>query len=166
MRGSAWSFVRYLLDRFDDGSAAEAARVRSLIASSSSDSRDAVSEVFGEPFDRLATQWSTMLVAADRDEVMPSAELTLPSYRIREIFESRVGRAVNPPSGGYPLRPLKIDLSRADTVDARLFPATGLYLEITSSLSGSGTRVELVRPGSGARLAESVEPRIHLLRVR
>jgi hypothetical protein len=166
MRGSAWSFVRYLLDRFDDGSAAEAARVRTLIASSSSDSRDAVSEVFGEPFDRLATQWSTMLVAADRDEVTPSAELTLPSYRIREVFESRVGRAVNPPSGGYPLRPLKMDLSRADTVAARLFPATGLYLEITSTLSGSATRVELVRPGSGERLSESIEPRIHLLRVR
>lgn len=166
MRGAAWSFVRYLLDRFEDGSAAEAARTRALIASSNADSRDAITDVFGVPFDRLAIQWSTMLVAADRDDVAVPADLSLPSYRIRDVFDSRVGLAVNPPSGGYPLRPVRQNLSRADTIVAQLFPGTGLYVELNATLDGPGTRVELVRPGSGNRLSESVEPRIQVLRIR
>jgi hypothetical protein len=166
MRGAAWSFVRYLLDRFDDGSATEAVRTRALIASSNRDSRDAISEVFGEPFDRLATQWATMLVSADRPEMTVPAELSLPSYRIREVFDSRIGLAVNPPSGGFPLRPRRENLSRADTVDMRLFSATALYVELSSTQAGSGNRLELVRPGVGDRLAESVEPRIQIVRTR
>ena len=166
MRGASWSFLRYLLDRFEDGSAAEAVRVRALIASSASDSRDAVEQVFGQPFETLATQWSMMLVSAGRDDVSPATELQLPSYRLREIFESRVGLAVNPPSGGFPLKPIERDLLRADTLDARLFTATSLYVELSSRQAGSGTRMELVRPATGATLAESIEPRLQILRIR
>jgi hypothetical protein len=166
MRGAAWSFVRYLLDRFDDSSAAEATRVRTLITSSASDSRDAVQQVFGHRFETLATEWATMLLSAGRDDVSPSAELQFPSYRLREIFQSRIGLAVNPPSGGFPLKVLAQDLSRADTVEARLFSATSLYLEFSSTQAGSGTRLELVRPGTGEMLAESFEPRLHILRIR
>jgi hypothetical protein len=166
MRGASWSFLRYLLDRFDDGSTAEAARVRALIASSASDSRDAVEQVFGEPFETLAMQWSTMLVAAGREDVTPPAELQLASYRLRDVFESRIGLAVNPPAGGFPLVPIRQNLSRADTVDARLYTGTGLYLEIASTQAGSGTRIELVEPGTGTTLAEAVEPRLQILRTR
>ena len=102
MRGAAWSFLRYLLDRYEDGSEGEAARVRALIRTSSSDSRDAITQVFGEPFERLATQWSTMLVSSDRSDVDPAEELQLSSYQVREVFESKIGDAVNPPGGGYP----------------------------------------------------------------
>ena len=165
MRGAAWSFVRYLLDRFDDGTAAEAARTRTLIASSSADSRQAISDVFGESFDRLATQWSMMLVSADRDDVTVPRDFGLPSYQIREIFDSRVGLAVNPPSGGFPLRPMRQNLSRADTLVVPLFTGTALYVELNSTQIGPGARLELVRPGAGARLAESVEPRIQILRI-
>jgi hypothetical protein len=107
-----------------------------------------------------------MLVSADREEVTVPRELELPSYQIREIFDSRVGLAVNPPSGGFPLRPLRKNLSRADTLVVRLFTATGLYIELNSTQAGPGTRLELVRPGTGARLAENVEPRIQILRIR
>jgi hypothetical protein len=121
MRGAAWSFVRYLLDRYEDGTDSEAARTRALVQSSAADSRDAVTEVFGVPFDRLATQWSTMLISSDRSEVETSMELQLPSYRMRDVFASRIGEAVNPPSGGYPLLPLKRDLGYESNLDAELF---------------------------------------------
>jgi len=166
MRGAAWSFLRYLLDRFEDGSQAEAVRTRSLIASSAADSRDAVEQVFGEPFELLATQWSTMLVAAGRDDVSPAPELRLPSYALRDVFDSRIGLAVNPPGGGFPLVPIRQNLSRADTVPARLYSGTGLYVQLSATVAGAGTRVELVRPGSGTTLAESVEPRLQILRIR
>ncbi len=166
MRGAAWSFLRYLLDRYEDGTEGEAARTRALIQTSSPDSRDAIAEVFGEPFDRLATQWSTMLVSTDRNDVDPSVELQLSSYQVREVFDSRIGEAVNPPSGGYPLLPVKRDLGYEATLDAELFSATGLYLELHALEAGAGTRIELVSPGTGATLSSSVEPRLQILRIR
>jgi len=166
MRGAAWSFVRYLLDRYEDGTDSEAARTRALVQSSAADSRDAVSEVFGVPFDRLATQWSTMLISSDRSDVETSTELQLASYKVRNVFESRIGRAVNPPSGGYPLLPMKRDLGYPTTLDAELFSATGLYLELRAFEPGDGTRLELVSPAVGAVLDASLEPRLQILRIR
>jgi hypothetical protein len=166
MRGAAWSFLRYLLDRYEDGTDGEAGRTRALVQSSAADSRDAVTEVFGAPFDRLATQWSTMLISSDRTDVETSAELQLPSYRVRDIFESRIGEAVNPPSGGYPLLPVAWDLGFGTTLDAELFSATGMYLELGAAKSGAGTRLELVSPTRGTMLDSSVEPRLQILRIR
>jgi hypothetical protein len=165
MRGAAWSFLRYLLDRYEDGSAGEAARVRELIQTSSSDSRDAITQVFGEPFDRLATQWSTMLVSSDRNDVDPSLELQLSSYQVREVFGSRIGEAVNPPTGGYPLRPHRSSLNLGDVIDAELFSATSMYVGLVAPVAGAGTRIKLVSPGTGAMLHSSVEPRLQILRI-
>jgi len=165
MRGAAWSFLRYLLDRYEDGTEEEAARTRTLVQSSASDSRDAITEVFGSPFDRLATQWSTMLISSDRSDVEPAPELQFPSYRVRDVFDSKIGDAVNPPFGGYPLLPVKHDLGSEALVDAELFSATGLYLELNSLESGAGTRLELVSPANGTMLDSSVEPRLQILRV-
>jgi hypothetical protein len=167
MRGAAWSFLRYLLDRYEDGTEGESALTRALVQSSAGDSRDAITGVFGSPFDRLATQWSTMLVSSDRSDVEPSMELQLPSYRVRDVFESRIGDAVNPPSGGYPLLPVKRDLGYDATLDAELFSATGLYVELNAAGTGAGTRLELVSPAEkGGMLDSSVEPRLQILRVR
>ena len=158
--------MRYLLDRYEDGTDSEAARTRALVQSSAADSRDAVTEVFGAPFDRLATQWSTMLISSDRSDVETSMELQLPSYKVRNVFASRIGEAVNPPSGGYPLLPVKRDLGYESILDAELFSATGMYLELGALESGDGTRLELVSPASGAVLDASVEPRLQILRIR
>jgi len=166
MRGAAWSFLRYLLDRYEDGSEGEAARVRALIRTSSSDSRDAITQVFGEPFERLATQWSTMLVSSDRSDVDPAEELQLSSYQVREVFESKIGDAVNPPGGGYPLRPRRTSLTIGQVIDAELFSATSKYIELLAPVAGAGTRIELVSPGTSARLDSSVEPRLQILRIR
>ena len=166
MRGAAWSFLRYLLDRYEDGSEGEAARVRALIRTSSSDSRDAITQVFGEPFERLATQWSTMLVSSDRSDVDPAEELQLSSYQVREVFGSKIGDAVNPPGGGYPLQPRRASLTFGEVIDAELFSATSKYVELLAPVAGAGTRIELVSPGTGARLDSSVEPRLQILRIR
>lgn len=165
MRGAAWSFLRYLLDRFEDGTEGEAARTRALVQTSAPDSRDAVSSVFGQPFDRLATQWSTMLVSSDRTDVEPSEQLQLTSYRLRDVYDSRIGNAVNPPTGGFPLRPEKRHLGFSATIDAELFSGTSLYVELETTRDGRGTRVELVAPGSRGTLDPSVEPRLQILRV-
>jgi len=165
MRGAAWSFLRYLLDRFEDGVEGESARTRALVQSAAADSRDAIGAVFGQPFDRLATHWSTMLVSSDRADVEPSEQLELTSYRLRDVFDSRIGNAVNPPTGGYPLRPEKRHLGFSTAIDAELFSATSLYVELETTRDGRGTRVELVAPGGRGMLDSSIEPRLQILRV-
>ena len=165
MRGSAWLFLRYLMDRYEDGTAAEAARTRALIASSASDSRDAVTQVFGADFNRLATDWATMLAVEDRSDVTPVPALTLPSYRVRDVYDSQIGSVVNPPSGGYPLAPRLRGLGVASTLDAELFTGTGLYVTLRASTAAPGTELRLVAPGTGATLAESVQPRVTIVRI-
>jgi hypothetical protein len=165
MRGSAWMFLRYLLDRYEDGSTAEAARTRALVASSAGDSRDAVTQVFGADFNRLATDWATMLSVEDRSDVTPASALTLASYRVRDVYESQIGTVLNPPSGGYPLVPKLRGLGVASTLDAELFTGTGLYVTLRASAVAPATELRLVAPGTGATLAESVQPRVTIVRI-
>ena len=107
-----------------------------------------------------------MLVSSDRTDVDPAAELQLSSYQVREVFDSKIGETVNPPSGGYPLLPVKRELGYEATLDAELFSATGLYLELQALEAGDGARIELVSPGTGFTLDSSVEPRLQILRIR
>jgi hypothetical protein len=165
MRGTAWMFLRYLLDRYEDGSTAEAARTRALVASSAGDSRDAVTQVFGADFNRLATDWATMLSVEDRSDVTPASALTLASYRVRDMYESQIGTVLNPPSGGYPLVPKLRGLGVASTLDAELFTGTGLYVTLRASAVAPATELRLVTPGTGTTLAESVQPRVTIVRI-
>ncbi|MDT8435536.1 MAG: hypothetical protein RRA92_02155 [Gemmatimonadota bacterium] len=165
MRGAAWSFLRYVLDRFADGPTAEAARTRALVRSAAGDSRDAVTQVFGTDFNRLATEWAAMLAVEDRAAPLPP-ELTLPSYRLRAIYESNIGLAVNPPAGGDPLRPVSASLGVARTVPADLFTGTALYVRLSGTAASPATELRLVAPGTGRPLAAGVEPRLVIVRTR
>ena len=163
MRGSAWMFLRYALDRTQETTAGEAALTRALIQTSFSNSRDAVSDVFGIDFDRLATDWGGMLTAEDRADVAAGPDLLLSSYQLREIYESSVGALITPPNGGYPLEPVVRSLGSTAVLDAELFTATGLYLTLRATQNADPTQIELV-DGSGDELADSIEPRLVILR--
>jgi hypothetical protein len=51
-------------------------------------------------------------------------------------------------------------------IDAELFSATSKYVELLAPVAGSGSRIELVSPATGAMLDSSVEPRLQILRIR
>lgn len=163
MRGSAWMFLRFALDRVDDSTAGEAARTRALLQTSFADSRDAVSDVFGLDFDRLAADWAGMLVSEDRPGVDVGPDLLLTSYRLREVYESPVGALITPPNGGYPLEPLTRALGSTSVLDAELFTATGLYVTLRTSQNAGATQVKLV-DDTGDALDESIEPRLVIVR--
>jgi hypothetical protein len=165
MRGSAWMFLRYALDRTEESTAGEAARTRALIQTSFGNSRDAVSDVFGIDFNRLATDWAGMLTAEDRVDVAAGPDLLLTSYRMREIYESSVGALITPPIGGYPLVPAVRNLGSNSVLDAELFTATGLYLTLRATQNADPTEIELVS-GAGSALDASIEPRLVILRTR
>jgi hypothetical protein len=164
MRGAAWMFVRYVLDRTEDGTAGESARTRALIQSAASDSRDAVTNVFGIEFNELATDWAGMLVIEDRDDVQADPVLDLPSYQMRAIYESPVGNVIHPPNGGFGLRPLTRALASTSNLDAELFTATGLYVTLSTGANVGRTQLSLVDGVTGAELDDSVEPRLVIVR--
>ncbi|MDT8436226.1 MAG: hypothetical protein RRA92_05660 [Gemmatimonadota bacterium] len=167
MRGAAWSFVRYLLDRFEDGTAAEALRTRNLIASAASSSRAAIAAEFGVPFEELVADWAAMFAVEDRADVPAAPTLALPSYRMRDIYESsNIGAAVNPVAGpGYPLAPVTRILGMASTTPADLFTATGLYVRLTAPGAADPTRLRLLGTG-GAALEPSVAPTVVVVRTK
>jgi hypothetical protein len=156
-------FLRFALDRTDDSTAGEAARTRALLQTSFTDSRDAVSYVFGVDYDRLATDWAGMLVSEDRTGVDVGPDLLLTSYQLREVYESPVGALITPPNGGYPLEPLTRALGSTSVLDAELFTATGLYVTLRTSQNAGATQVKLVDDAGGA-LAGSLEPRLVVIR--
>jgi hypothetical protein len=164
MRGAAWMFMRYVLDRTEDTTAGESARTRALINSAASDSRDAVTNVFGIEFNELATDWAGMLVLEDRDDVQADPEFDLPSFQLRAIYESPVGNVIHPPNGGFGLRPLSRSLASASTLDAELFSATGLYVTLSTASNVGRTQLSLVDSATGAELDGSVEPRLVIVR--
>lgn len=165
MRGSAWMFLRYVLDRMENGTAGESAKTRALVQSSASDSRDAVSNVFGVDFNDLATDWAGMLVIEDRDDVTAGPDLELPSYQLRAIYEHPLWQSADPP-GGYRLIPLTRALASSSNVDAELFTATGLYVTLSTGSAVGRTQLSLVNRTTGAPLADSVEPRLTIVRTR
>jgi hypothetical protein len=164
MRGAAWMFMRYVLDRTEDSTAGESTRTRTLIQSSASDSRDAVTSVFGINFNELATDWAGMLVIEDRDDVQAEPELELSSYQMRAIYESPVGNVIHPPNGGFGLRPLTRSLASTSNLDAELFTATGLYVTLSTGANVGRTQLSLVDSATGAELDDSVEPRLVIVR--
>jgi hypothetical protein len=164
MRGAAWMFLRYVLDRTEDSTAGESTRTRALIQSSASDSRDAVTSVFGINFNELATDWAGMLVIEDRDDVQAEPELELSSYQMRAIYESPVGNVIHPPNGGFGLRPLTRSLASTSNLDAELFTATGLYVTLSTGANVGRTQLSLVDSATGAELDDSVEPRLVIVR--
>jgi hypothetical protein len=176
MRGANWAFVRYLLDRFDTG-ATEWQKTRALITDAAPDSRDAVSSVFGTPFNGLAAEWSGIFAVEDRTDLggPPRAELLLSSYQLRTFYEhpsivafidGTLSLLGLPQPGGYPLRPMAGSLAGSSTVDARLFTATAQYVTLTAPAGSGGTGLRLQATGSGADLPASLEPRMVIVRTK
>jgi hypothetical protein len=158
MRGSAWMFLRYVLDRTENGTAGESTKTQALIQSAALDSRDAVTNVFGTDFNRLATDWAGMLVIEDRDDVQADPVLELSSYQMRAIYD-------DPHLGGrFPLLQVPLSLASSSNLDAELFTATGLYVTLSTGSSVGQTQLSLVDSATGAELDSSVEPRLVIVR--
>ena len=164
MRGTNWSFVRYLLDRFGNP-ATEWQLTRQLITDGASNARDAVENVFGVSYDRLASDWSAMLIVEDRADLggPAGAELQTTSYRMRDIYEN-----VNAPpflGGGYPLTPLLRFMNQSSTVPMDLFTATSSYVTLSAAAASGGTGLRLMGP-AGADLSAAIMPYMAIVRTK
>ena len=146
MRGASWSFLRYLLDRFASPGD-EWQKTRQLINDgATTNSRQAVTNVFGTDFEDLAADWSAMFAIEDRDDVAgtPDAKLTLPSYRLIDVYESSQSAGF-----AYPLDYLARSLGSSSAVATDLFTATARYVRLVAPSASGATSLRLETPAGG-----------------
>ncbi len=163
LRGTSWSFVRYLLDRFETG-ITEPVRTRALLQSAASDARDAIAAVFGVPFESLVSDWAIMLAVEDRSDVVPRAELQLRSYRLRDMFAELGLRSSAFPLGGYPLVPTVLDLAVPIRRAIDLFSYTGDYLRLESPSGAGPAGIRLGNQDTADDIATALGVRVVIVR--
>ncbi|MCL7961113.1 MAG: hypothetical protein M8861_13050, partial [marine benthic group bacterium] len=167
MRGANWSFVRYLLDRFGDP-VTEWQLTRALITDGATNSRDAVSNVFGVPFDMLAAEWAAMLVVEDRDDLggPVRASLQTTSYRMRDIYNNPSIGGVASPTGSWPLMPISRVLNVSSSLGMDLFTATSSYVTLRANAATGGTGLRLMETGTGADVSAAIMPYMAIVRTK
>ena len=162
MRGANWSFLRYLLDRFGTP-ATEWQKTRQLITNGASSSRQAVTNVFGMPFNTLAADWAAMLTIEDRDDLggVPRSGLTLPSYQLRAMYD-----ASSTFNFQYPLTPVIRFLNQPANVDMDLFTGTTMYVTLRANAASGGTGLRLMEAVTGADLSAAIMPYMEIVRTK
>jgi len=163
LRGASWSFLRYLLDRFDSGPT-ESIFTRALIQDGSLDSRDAIASVFGMPFESLVADWAMMLAVEDRLDVTPRAELRMTSYRLREMYTELGLRSSTFPPGGYPLVSTALDLAVTGGRAVDLFSYTGDYIRLESPSGSGSSGIRVGVPGTADEIAADAGVRVVIVR--
>jgi len=167
MRGANWSFMRYLLDRFG-APATEWQKTRALITDAATNSRQAVTNVFGVPFDELVADWAAMLSVEDRDDLggPVRASLETTSYQMRDIYDDPSIGGIASPTGSWPLMPLVRMLNQSSSVDMELFTATSSYVTLRANAASGGTGLRLMEAGSGADLGAAIMPYMMIVRTK
>lgn len=165
LRGAAWSFLRYLLDRFET-KAGESAATRALIADGSADSRDAIEDVFERPFDELAADWSTMLMLDDRNPLAPRPAFTLPSYRLRQMYSELGARSPSFPPGDVPLPYAERRLDRLGGLRLDLYSYAAAYAGLEAPAGSSATGIRFGQPDTAEDLPAAADFRVRIVRVR
>jgi len=162
MRGANWSFIRYLLDRFGTP-ATEWQKTRQLITDGATTSRQAVTNVFGVPFNDLAADWSAMLTLEDRDDLGGAvrSSLTLPSYQLRAMYEASATF-----DGQYPLMPMTRILNISTSLGMDLFTATSSYVTLRANAATGGTGLRLMETGTGADVNAAIMPYMAIVRTK
>jgi hypothetical protein len=164
-RGSAWLFVRYLVDQFatDTTAAAWSVVTRGLLLTSQTGAANVVTRT-GQPFDLTVARWALTNWVSDLSGFATPAELRYRSWGFRTTFDSL--NAQNPAAfpKRYPLTPT-ISVDTAVNVSGTLRAGSGVYHRVLQPPGLKGFALQIKRPTGGA-IPMNVVPRLTVIRTR
>ncbi len=140
--------------------------LRALIQSTAADARDAVREVIGVPFGELTLDWTAMLAVEDRADLggPPRGTLTLPNYRLRDVYWLQSMHAGGT-GVGDPLERIPLSLSAKSIQAAGVFNSAGSLFRLSTPPGAGGTGVGLAAPNRDDLLT-GMAPRLLIIRTR
>ena len=164
-RGSAWLFVRFLVDRFaaDTTLVAQNALTRALVATNLVGDANVATQT-GQPFAQTVSQWGLANWVSDLPAFTTPTELKYRSWSFRTTFQSaNMQDPVNFPKP-YPLVPT-VGGSDSVNVTGHLPAGSGVYHRVLQ-LPGGGAFLVLFGDPNRRPVSPAANPRLNVIRIR
>jgi hypothetical protein len=167
-RGSAWLFVRFLVDQLaaDTSLAAANAVTRSLVQSAQTGAAVVTTHAAGEPFERTVARWALANWLTDLPGTSTAAppELRYHSWGFRWSFEGLHQRHPEVFAKPYPLTPDSTP-GGAVLLQGNLYSGSGMYHRVLHAPGASRFSLQL-SDGAGGPVPFRMAARLAVVRVR
>lgn len=164
-RGSAWLFVRYLVDRYAGGTAVADWNVltRRLVETSQTGAPN-IAAVTGAPFGEIVSRWALANWVSDLPGFATPPELQYDSWDLRAVYASLHAQLPNTFSKPFPLTP-SVSQGQATSLTGTLRAGSGVYHR---ALHGAGAPgfATLFSTGGGGLLDPTQAPRLNVIRIK
>jgi hypothetical protein len=157
MRGGAWLFVRYLVDRFGESI------TNSLVQSSAVGALN-VQAATGQPFEEVLGRWALATYVSDLPGFTAPADLKFDFWRLHAVYESLHDQDPSNFPVPFPLRP-DSGLGSDIAVTGTLHAGSGAYLKVRQNADGGAFDL-LFRQSNGNLLPALTAPQIAVVRLR
>lgn len=166
MRGFAWAFVRWLVDRSGEADDAKLVRALSTGGTSARRGTDNVEQAVGTSWETLVPEFLAALALDDAGVEGAAGDLALSTWNLRSVFaglnQNRV--AGNSFPLAYPLSETVLPFE-STALDFTTEPATAAYVRLRSAREAPGIGISIVSQSGGPAPAAS-GPTITVVRVR
>ncbi len=162
-RGANWLFLRWLVDHFAAEQPLGGDFTRRLVQTANQGSANVEAET-GEPFDELVSQWQLANYVEDLPGFTPlDSRLQYTSWDFRPLYQANFEDGVFPKP--YPLTP-QVTSDGDVSLSGTLRGGSGVHLRIVQPASAPELELRLTGNDGESPLAETVKPRIALVRIR
>jgi hypothetical protein len=166
IRGFAWFFVRWLVDR--DSRADPGSLLRQLVVGGRNHLKgiENLESTTGRTWEELSAEFAATLASDDEELAELEERYTVGTWDVRDVFASLSQNPLTRErfATGFPLSARPIEFETA-AVDFDVQPYTTTYFAIRSSVDTPALALSLVRRG-GDPIEESVGPQITIVRTR
>ncbi len=159
-RGAGWLFVRWALDHFAADTLLGTTMTRSLVQTTRHGAAN-IAAVTGTDFPRLVAEWALANYLENLPGFPQDGRLRYRSWNFRATFAANSPAVFPKP---YPLTPdsTASNYTRSGTLRA----GSGRHLRFTVGAGAPAITVRLAASTAGNRLAESIESRIAVVRIK
>ncbi len=157
-RGSAWLFLRWLVDQFGN-------ELPRRLSETKRTGEANVAFATGEPMTRLLGQWFMANYVSDLPGFVAPQRLTYDAWALRTTYRELNSQRPQDFRRSFPLRPIVLSGGAFQPRLGTLFSGSGDYFRVVQAPGQPGFTLRMTS-GSGAPLTSVVVPRLNVIRVR